>query len=790
MLKVWNEGNEDFYKGAFAYLKKRFNIPFSSMMVGQKNTGLHIYRESIIALENWHEVIRKVLNGSAPSREQYQEALDKSDDRAAQEVIDFYSKLRLTEPDVADALRNFSRYYDFDKPISTFFDFLDQGEGRRELLERESTFSRQGFESGELLKLLDQYKAAFELGEFVPALNTEAIEQDAITDEVLRDYNELVVRGVKFGALALDISLPATFRQKNQTEEALKVEEAAKLIARLQSFFQQDDGVLLVVNHAHFISNDKFVLSYLVIYKATVYRAPEELYARVNGRIESYFGQQHRRLVAVRNHAEMLSNLFPDKKYIGTLDHKEEKLVFRDEFLKYFLSSIFLLQAEQVSALVYYKEVRGLTLNNHSFYKDKLIRQESGPHGQKGDVSNYLPSVGGEPGWLDDLVKQLDSAKIQKYFSTKDLPIDAVKEIRFIDYLCRQQACTTLSEVQLGDLLRIEVFLSHLRAINVAEFSGSYDQQAFRDKPQWNKLSALVQQFLLVSQMNLVHKQSTFDGLNTHANNFIDQFNKWFKDKYRFAEISELKRHLEQYKNNVLKGTYPQQRLALNKAETKVKSIQSYLTAVLKNDVVVFRFIFTVGVMEVEAAEDFDQMFGDYVDSLKRSRRDRGTRLVSHVGAYIPHRREHYIDAALFFELPRTEELDIEALRVEVMQYWADYVSEKDKQQQEYRNRQKDKAHAKIRTHCDTFMDATLAAKPVPIVKTENSLRHESITLAQGQHKLQKLLAERLAQYYAYCHIILATERELERLPRKAPLILGRFRSKKADIVAPSTGDE
>lgn len=126
------------------------------------------------------------------------------------------------------------------------------------------------------------------------------------------------------------------------------------------------------------------------------------------------------------------------------------------------------------------------------------------------------------------------------------------------------------------------------------------------------------------------------------------------------------------YRRDELKPNLKEEAASLKKAESTKASIQNYLEQILKKDVIVMRFIFNCS--RVRNGALFDEMFRDYIENLKR-RNTAGTRLIGHVGVYIPYQKDHYIDATLFFESNEQKEIESKQLKEQVIKYWKEYAS-------------------------------------------------------------------------------------------------------------------
>lgn len=98
----------------------------TTFSVIQKNTAISIYHETIVALEGVHEVLRKIENGSAPTREDYENSIKNEDETRSLAISNFYKKLALVDQGEFDAFQNFRRHYYFDTTISKYSVFLNE----------------------------------------------------------------------------------------------------------------------------------------------------------------------------------------------------------------------------------------------------------------------------------------------------------------------------------------------------------------------------------------------------------------------------------------------------------------------------------------------------------------------------------------------------------------------------------------------------------------------------------------------------------------------------------------
>ncbi len=816
--KLWLGSDEEFFQRVFAYLKSKFEVKFSALNATQKNMGKYIYHESIVALESVHEVLRKIENGSAPTREDYEEALKQNNDGRQKEIIDFYKKLALLNDSEFDAFEHFRRFYYFDSVISSYSVFLDQyvnpdfNEDKYPRIDRNNNlgknitndklsrmvgaWDKKNFNANMVFQFIEGYQAWLSLpppsAEIVKdryhSIRETINQQNDLYKKLLRDYEELNTNVNKIGISVVDIVLPYSLGDGDHSE-LLSTQQLVGFINWLEYAFSRDQGLLFIVNHAYARSSNYFVLSYLFLYNAKIHKNSTALSILIKESIYRFFKGNDEQ-VKVINREGMIKKLYPNETFTGVLSSKKEKEAFRDKFLKYFLSSIFLINFEKDEDLEYLEASRNLTLNNYRFYKEKILNDAH--------VAEYKFAASEEEKEKKPRIthlSQLVGRRIEKdkFFGNKELPKDAISQLQLMKFLYMQQGIEKMSERTINDLMRVESFLMRLMYLPVYEFSKTYTQRDFYPTPAFAKLSLLFQQFLLILEMRCFENEKVLPKkLISKAISFIDCFSYYLEKNYKIHEIANLKKDLERYKNGQLRSMIQEERIALRKCSKKAESIQEYLVKVLDKDAVILRFIFKCGNFEQHEANKFDEMFRDYTNNLKR-RYTEGFRLEGYVGAYIPHGYEHYIDATLIFQNDKNTDNNIRYLKASVAQYWRNYVENKGKQIQEYKKRQKNSKLQSDANPFSCFENQQLIARSIEIVKTEAVLNQSYVEIFQGQKKLQKLFIEKISLYYAYSPMILVVPDDYELLPRKNCLILGRVRSahpKKDNQPVSSSPDE
>ncbi|MDD2945171.1 MAG: hypothetical protein PHG15_05035 [Acinetobacter sp.] len=240
-----------------------------------------------------------------------------------------------------------------------------------------------------------------------------------------------------------------------------------------------------------------------------------------------------------------------------------------------------------------------------------------------------------------------------------------------------------------------------------------------------------------------------------------------------------LKNQLNTYQATMLKSAFKNEAVLCENAVHNEKRVQAYLETVLNQDVSVIRCIFRCGnQVDQDKSKIFDDMFREYTENLKR-RKTHGVRLIGQVGVYVPYSKEHYIDATLFFEMKNNEAMDGDDLRNAVIKYWESYVDHKWDQLQTYNKKRENPDSENLTNPFEVFKMETLSATCASIVKTENLLNSEYLSISPKQKKSKNLLIENVSKFYSYCPLILVDELDLENSPRKQLLILGRNRKAK-----------
>lgn len=789
MNKQWMGHTEAFYKECFIYLKAKFSNKRPKAMGGEIYTEQPIYNETIVALEQIHNVLTKIENGSAYTREDYDDSVIKKDADKTKEIIDFFKVLGLTSSDeMASAFDNFHKYYYWDSKIYRYKNFLHSWD----LTERNMS-SLETFDAKKIFNFLDRYKSSVDSSPILSHeekqkadwINEKIAEQNTNYERLLSSYDDLLDQKVKFGVSVFDVYLPSSLNDLSDPNVRFF---SSKFVAEFGCYmdreFGGDDGVLLVINHAHVVSHNTFALSYLVIYKIKNYDSQEKLVEHYSKKIYAFVDIRKAQSIKVIDREQMIKKIYPSDHFIGELRGQKQQINFREKFLRYFLSSVFLLDVDKGSFLEEYESYYSIFFNDFRYFKEKIYIK-SKP--QKAQISLFQQLVENKV-FLSDLLDDRNTDNLDKYFYLRDLTPQARERIEVIEFLYRQQASILEGDEHLlEDLIRIEKFLTQLMFLRrVNAFETEKIQKGFNAKPSFLKLTILFRQFILILEMscfkNANHVLGNYSSskgfqskdLRSEAIRFLKKFNNDFPQPVRIDSIQMIKEKLHNYQNSTLQVVAKDEKVAFQKAKKHQVSIKNYLEQVLQKGVIVLRFIFTCGAVgQLDIAKKFNAMFQDYIDNLKR-RHTAGVCLVDHVGIYVPYSRAPYIDATLFFEYDEKKEIEPNTLKREVADYWIEYVARKSEQIQTYIQKQKKTNNMTNAFEC--FRDEQLSARSVNVLRMEGPLNEEYVEVFPNQRKNKQLLIESISKFYAYGSLILVDDADRNLLPRKDCLIVGRKR--------------
>lgn len=786
---------EAFYKECFTYLKAKFSNKRPKAVGSEIYTEQPIYNETIVALEQIHNVLTKIENGSAYTREDYEDSVIKKEVDKTKEIIDFFKVLGLSSSDeMASAFDNFHKYYYWDSKIYRYKKFLHSSEEMKDWDRTElKMWSLEKFDATKFFDFLDRYKnfvdsslvLSDEEGQKSDLINERIVEQNANYERLLSSYNNLLDQKVKFGVSVFDVYLPSSLNDLSDPDVRFFSSKFVAEFARyMDREFSGDDGVLLVINHAHVVSYNTFALSYLVIYKKKNYDSPEKLVEHYLKRTYTFAGTRKAEHIKVIDRGQMIKKIYPLDHFIGELKGEKQKIDFREKFLRYFLSSVFLLDVDKGTFLEEYENYYSIFFNHFRYFKEKIYIE---PKSQKVHRSLFQQLVENKV-FLSDLLDDGNTDNLDKYFYLRDLTPQAIERIEVIEFLYRQQASILeCDEYLLEDLIRIEKFLTQLMFLRrVNAFETEMIQKGFNAKPSFLKLTVLFRQFILILEMscfkNANHMLGNYSSsksfqsrnLRSEAVRFLKEINNDFPQLVRIDSIQTIKNKLHNYQNSILRVVAKDEKVAFKKAKKHQVSIKNYLEQVLQKGVIVLRFIFTCGAVgQLDKAKTFNAMFQDYIDNLKR-RHTAGIRLVDHVGIYVPYCHAPYIDATLFFEYDEKKEIEPNTLKKEVAEYWVEYVFRKSEQIQTYVQKQKKTNNMTNAFEC--FRGEQLSARSVDVLRMEGPLNEEYVEVFPNQRKNKQLLMESISKFYAYGPLILVDDEDRNLLPRKDCLIMGRKR--------------
>lgn len=770
--------DEEFFQNLFIYLKGKFPYKLSALENMQKNIQLNIYHETIVALEQVHEVLRQVEKGIAPTREDYEKAVKDENHDRQQEIRSFYQKLFLVSsspsPKLAIAFDDFLDHYYWDSIIQRYKLFIQQNQNLYAEFNELRVWDSQKFQEDKIFKFIEKYQLSLLEEDTLPKIIQDNIaNQNQQYETLIQDYDELTSRNVKIGVSLFDVAISSFLRIED--DGSFSIGDLFEVFRRLEDFLIKNDAILMQINHIHMVAGGRCIVSYLLVYKATVYKNPKDLVDLVESLIYRFVGSISANKIKVIDREDLLKKLYPNEIFTGELSKKAERLAFRNKFLKYFLSCMFLINFDKKREFVHHEDIYHLFFNDYVFYKQKLYVTDKPEKLEPVIDDKQVRSK--KIQYLDELVNDIDQNTLDKYFNFKDFPTEALEQMKLMEFLYKQQITKEWDKViNIDGLLKVESFLARLMFLPINEFKQVFSSKKFVESPKFSQLSLLFQQFILISSKAFLKSGDVFAfGLDTKATNFLKQYKEDFHKDYLLTRLEDLKIDLEKYKDKLRSDFIKEKKWSDKACKKNEKSIQDYLAILLQENVIVMRFIFECGEgrRSLDEAKLFDEMFRDYIENLKRRSKNKVC-LKGHVGVYIASRIQHQIDATLFFN-QNNHYVDPKVLRDDIIQYWENYVNNKSAQIQTYRQKHPQKEHSKDEKNSFAhFKDAALTATVMPIVSTENILNHEYIEISNNQKKFKEPLIKNVAKFYAYCFLILYTDGTC---PRKNPLILGRIRT-------------
>lgn len=867
VAKQWLRSDEEFFEQLFAYLKEKFSMQVPDEYWMQKKTEQAIYNETIVALENVYKVLRKIENGSFYKRADYDKAKQLNDANKIQEITDFYQRLLFFRNEkFSYALSIFNEFYDWDADVSQFFIFIKKNDVKEKFEElwlknakSEKSINLdmvfgfvneyRNFIQEELVEpLIQNLKNAGESPVHTTNLEDEknkltpdsqnmeeynfVLDQIEKQNIIYRQLNENFRRlqTQKIGICVFDIILPSRFKYEDNNSKNMSTGYLRRLLDNLEFAFSKDDGVLMRVNHTHIISKNRVMFSFLLIYKVKNYKNPQDVFDYYKQQIDSELGGVLSFDVKFINREEMIRKVYPTENFIGELRTDKQKEAFREKFLRYFYSSIFILQADKVVDFVENRTIENRYLNDFKFYEEKIYVAVDSQKKLKGrPINDSVEKVNKET--LQDLLTEEIAQDAKKHFPLTDVSSEGLHRLKIMTFLYRQHfslksinknkrkldiihivsLVESLRKTEksieafvsvkayIEKLIQVEKFITGMMYIN--SFHGFRSMQAknnFKAKPAFSKLSLPVRQVLLISKTIKDLNDRDFPiHLQTEAITLLKKFGDILPEDTKLNELDIVEDNFKKYKLNYLLPLLKKERLFFKKALKEEEGIKKYLRQVFESNVVVFRLILDCDTFDFDkdSARIFDEMFREFIENLKR-RHTENFKLLGHVGRYVPQMNGHYIDATFFFQFDESIDIESKALIKAVQEYWTNYVSNKDEQIRT-RDQKIGKKYTVNKTNpFEILRGQKLRAISTNVVKTEIELNHLCVYTHKGQRKTQKKLIEKIAMFYAYCPLILVNEKDIESLPRTNSLILGRVRKphvkKIKDVVEspPSNEDE
>ena len=343
-------------------------------------------------------------------------------------------------------LAHYVRFVDENFPL--YEKFLSSWNSKKNTLDIDSFFS-----------FIEVYQVALDLkeGEISSSLNQVIQDQNDAYNRLIANYDELLSSGEQVGVSVFDIILPKDI--------------FFNVVYDLESEFKYNDSVLMQVSHVHRAQKNKYMISYLVLYKASLHTTSLQFIKWCESILLKKWGEHiFDKFIQFFDQEALIKAVFPNNVFVGKLTAKQQ-YTFRNTFLRYFFASIFLFRMDQDSKDENEEKEKGLVLNTHQFWEEKIyiddVKQERDSSTKKA-VSNTIPE------YLSDLLDEFDIDNIDKYFNRKNLPDQAHDRLKLLEYLYRQQSIHSIKPNLLEDLMRIETFLTRLNYGSVFEYSALY----------------------------------------------------------------------------------------------------------------------------------------------------------------------------------------------------------------------------------------------------------------------------------------------------------------------------
>jgi len=780
MIELWADTSEEFYDHFFTYLKAKFTNEAPVLSDEQKSTNVCIYHETIVALEKVHRVLRAIENGSAYTREDFKKAVEKNDEQKIQLIIKFYKQLALAEDlKYGREFMAFSSNYYFDTRIANYIIFL--GSVDTELLanfKSESWWNGKTYKPDSVFDFISAYKNwVLDGGGMTSQLQEEVSCKNNQVEELRRCVEDLIKSKVKIGVSQFDIIVPTRLEEKSEKNDELNLSEFRRFMDLLHENFRWDDGILLTVDHVHKISTFYHTVSLLVIYKQSVYRSESEVYDQYRTSAVDMVGLVRFPKIQIINRKAMVQKIYPGKRYIDNLNSEKQKDDFFNNFLKYFVSSIFVLNSSKVTDERDKGTPFSYLLNDFKYYQEKIFLEKEK---RTLIVKPTLNRVEFSP--YDDLRVLLNEPafeKFDKYFAIADLPPQAIERLKILKFLYVEQGLHKPSNSSLiADIIKVECFMTRLMYNRQWKLMGSVDNRSdFEKKPKFSKLPTLLKQLILIREMECFHNPMCYQNIHYSDAIFVLKRLKCeLSSKLEISETEAIESILCSFAEEYLKPIIDKEKVIASNAAKRVGIIQKYLDSIIEDDTLAVRFRFSISDIDNEQeANVFREMFTDFIENLKR-RYTGEARLIGQVGVYIPSSVGHSVDVVLFFKAKETNKLRYQDVQIAVKNYWENYVNNKYKQIQKFNVRNGKKYSGNKTNPFEILKGKTLIAVSREILFGHNSLSQDFFILYPKKKHTRKLIEE-LSRLYAYYFLIIRGSLIVRYSDRKHLLILGRKRA-------------
>lgn len=278
-------------------------------MIGQNITDVSIYHETIVALEQVHEVLRKIANRSAPTRDDYETALKNNNVEQTQSIIDFYQKLiGVAAPELCDAYKIFNRNYYWDSLLAHYVSFVDENFALYEKFLSSWNSKKNTLDIDSFFSFIEVYQVALDLkeGEISSSLQQVIQYQNDAYSRLVADYDELACRGEQVGVSVFDIILPKGI--------------FFNVVRDLESAFKYDDSVLMQVSHVHRAQKNKYMISYLVLYKTSLHETSQQFIKWCESILLKRWGEHiFDRYIRIFDQEGLIKAVFPNNVFVGKL---------------------------------------------------------------------------------------------------------------------------------------------------------------------------------------------------------------------------------------------------------------------------------------------------------------------------------------------------------------------------------------------------------------------------------------------------------------------------------------